>query len=297
MTLRSYFFAGFQQITIRLGIFTNFKALSLSGLTDFCLLVPVKCGKNRGTKQQLCMCITLFSKFLRHPLRNDVKPHNARFYGRSESTTTNFPSSFWTWIMLLRIQLCRRNRRPTFDNFGRVRIDAIILNGRKVIFLATFSIPSSLSLLKLPITRKARTKPTNHNNWEQALWLVIYYRFCFCPPIFRRQYFKIINKELEVIIKVEVHVSVIIIVLLYILHPCSPLLQGCARVAHPCRLAKPTIWLSFKSRMWYHMRVEFWGPSIVFSSPPKTAFPNSGEQPCAASYSSLIFTYLNYFIS
>ena len=62
--LQLYFFVSFQQIMIRLGIFTNFKALFLSVVTDFCLLVPVKCGKNRGTKQQVCMCITLFSKFL-----------------------------------------------------------------------------------------------------------------------------------------------------------------------------------------------------------------------------------------
>ena len=101
-TLRSYFFVSFRQIMITLGIFPNFKALFLSGSTDFCLLVPAKCGKNRGTKQQLCMCITLFSKFLWRSLHNDVKPPNATFYGGSERTTTNFPSSFLTWINVLK---------------------------------------------------------------------------------------------------------------------------------------------------------------------------------------------------
>ena len=54
-----------------------------------------------------------FSTFLWCPLRNyDMKPPNLTFYG------TNFPSSFWTWI--------------------------------KFIFLATFSLPPSSSLLKVP---------------------------------------------------------------------------------------------------------------------------------------------------
>ena len=44
------------------------------------------------------------------------------------------------------------------------------------------------------------------------------------------------------------------------------------------------------------MRVEFWGQSKVFPSPPNTTFPNSGEQPFAASYSSFIFTLLYNFI-
>lgn len=185
--LRLYFFVSFQQIMIRLGIFTNFKTLFLSGITNFCLLVPVKCRKNRETKQQLCMCITIFSKFLWRSLHNDVNPRNATFYGGSERTTTNFPSPFFTWIMFLRIQLQEKSQAYIWQ-FGRVQIDAISLNGRKFIFLPMFSMPSWLSLLKLPINRKARTKPTNRNNWEYALWLVIYYRFCFWPPIFRKQY-------------------------------------------------------------------------------------------------------------
>ena len=164
--LQVYFFVSFQQIMIRLGIFTNFKALFLSGTTNFCLLVPVKCGKNRETKQQLGMCITLFRIFLWRSLHNDVKPRNATFYGGSERTTTNFPSSFWTWIMFLRIQLQEKSQAYIIWQFGRVQIHEISLNGRKFIFLTTFSMPSSLSLLKLPIIRKARTKPTNRNNWE-----------------------------------------------------------------------------------------------------------------------------------
>ena len=158
--LQLYFFVSFQQIMIRLGIFTNFKALFLSGITTFCFLVPVKCGENRETKQQLCMCITIFSKFLWRSLHNDVKPRNATFYGGSERTTTNFPSPFFTWIMFLRIQLQEKSQayiwQYTRDKFEWMQIH----------FSSHVSMPSWLSLLKLPIIRKARTKPTNRNNWE-----------------------------------------------------------------------------------------------------------------------------------
>ena len=48
------------------------------------------------------------------PLRDfDVKPPNLPFYGGREHTTTNFPSSFWTWIKSLRIQL--QEKSPAFD--------------------------------------------------------------------------------------------------------------------------------------------------------------------------------------
>ena len=46
-----------------------------------------------------CTCIMLFSTFLWRPLHDyDVKPPNLTLYGGRGHTTTNFPSSFWTWI-------------------------------------------------------------------------------------------------------------------------------------------------------------------------------------------------------
>ena len=69
---------------------------------------------NDKTKQQFCMCITLFSTFFWHPLHDyHVKPPNLTFYGGRGHTTTNFPSSFWTWIKSLRIKL--QEKSPAFD--------------------------------------------------------------------------------------------------------------------------------------------------------------------------------------
>ena len=65
-------------------------------------------------KQQLCTCITLFSKFLWRPLHDyDVKPPNATFYEGREHTTTNFPFSFWTQKKSQRIQL--QEKSPTLS--------------------------------------------------------------------------------------------------------------------------------------------------------------------------------------
>ena len=84
-------------------------------------------------KKQICTCITLCRTFLwrsRHDY--DVKPPSATFYGGHEHTTTNFPFSFETWIMFLRIQL--QEKLP--------------MKERKFIFSATFSLQSSSSSLK-----------------------------------------------------------------------------------------------------------------------------------------------------
>ena len=171
--LQLYFFVSFQQIMIRLGIFTNFKALFLSGITTFCLLVPVKCGENRETKQQLCMCITIFSKFLWRSLHNDVKPRNATFYGGSERTTTNFSSPFWTWIMFLRIQLQEKSQAYIWQ-FGRVQIDAISLNGRKFIFLLTFQCRHRCRCLSFLSTEKqGLNQPIATTENKRCDWLFI----------------------------------------------------------------------------------------------------------------------------
>ena len=47
-TLQSYIFVSFQQITFKLGIFTDFEVFVLSMLTDFCQLDPVKSWINSG---------------------------------------------------------------------------------------------------------------------------------------------------------------------------------------------------------------------------------------------------------
>ena len=52
--------------------------------------------------------------FLWRPLHDyDVKPPYLMFYGGRGHTMTNCPTSFWTWIKSLRIQLLESS--PTFD--------------------------------------------------------------------------------------------------------------------------------------------------------------------------------------
>ena len=61
--------------------------------------------KQLRRRRQLFTCLTRFSTFWR-PLHDyDVKPPNLTFYGGRGHTTTNFPSSSWTWIKSSRIQL------------------------------------------------------------------------------------------------------------------------------------------------------------------------------------------------
>ena len=65
-------------------------------------------------KQLLSTCITFFSTFLWRPLHHyHVKPPNSTFCGGRGHTTTNCPSSIWTWIKLLKIQL--QENSPTSD--------------------------------------------------------------------------------------------------------------------------------------------------------------------------------------
>ena len=65
-------------------------------------------------KQLLCTIITPFSTFLWRPLHDyDVKPPDVKFCGGRGHTTTNCPSSIWTWIKSLQIQL--QENSPTSD--------------------------------------------------------------------------------------------------------------------------------------------------------------------------------------
>ena len=89
----------------------------------------------------LCTCIwwiTLFSTFLWRPLHDDdEKPPNLTFYEGHGNTTTNFPSSFWTWVKFLRIQLQDLT-------YWAGQIDAIKFERTQIhFFLPTFSLPSS----------------------------------------------------------------------------------------------------------------------------------------------------------
>ena len=110
---------------------------------------------NDSFKQTICLTIKTtalhvhhaFSTFLWRPLHDyDMKPPNLTFYGGRGHTTTNFPSSFWTWIKSLRIQL--QEKSPAFDLLSgskQTRISLTSLKERKFIFLPTFSLSSSSS--------------------------------------------------------------------------------------------------------------------------------------------------------
>ena len=112
-----------------LGAFNRWKPVQFTSIY-FKLLATVQLGtlsnddddNNSNVKKQLVLwakqllrtCITLFSTFLWRPLHDyDVKPPNLTFYGGRGHTTTNFPSSFLTWIKSLRIQL--QEKLPAFD--------------------------------------------------------------------------------------------------------------------------------------------------------------------------------------
>ena len=71
-------------------------------------------------KQLLCTCITFFSTFLWRPLHDyDVKPPDVKFCGGRGHTATNCPSSIWTWMKSLKIEL------PYIWWIARLQIDAI----------------------------------------------------------------------------------------------------------------------------------------------------------------------------
>ena len=86
-----------------------------------------------------------FTTFLWRPLHYyDVKPLNLTFYGRRGRTTTKR-------IKSLRIQL--QEKVACIWHIERVQIDAIKFERTQIHFLATFSLPSSSSLLKVPDVR------------------------------------------------------------------------------------------------------------------------------------------------
>ena len=90
-----------------------------------------------------------FGIFFWRPLYDyDVKLSDVTFYTGSEHNTRNFPFSLWTWINSLRIQL--QETSPPFDKLSETKYTQSSLKEGKFIFLATFSLPSSSSLLKLP---------------------------------------------------------------------------------------------------------------------------------------------------
>ena len=78
-----------------------------------------------------------------------MKLPNLPFYGGCGHTTTNFPSSFWAWMKSLRIQL-QQKVACIFLTYWTGQKTWLTLKERKFIFLPTFSLPSSPSLLKVP---------------------------------------------------------------------------------------------------------------------------------------------------
>ena len=81
-----------------------------------------------------------------------MKPPNLTFYGGRWHTTTNFPSSFWTWTESVRIQL--QEKSPAFDILRGSKQTPLTLKEPKFILLATFSLPSSSSLKVPNITER-----------------------------------------------------------------------------------------------------------------------------------------------
>ena len=136
-----------------------------------------------------------FNTFLWRPLHDyEKKPPNLTFYGGRGHATTNFPSSFWTWIKSLRIQL--QENSPTFDILSGSKKTRVSLKELKIIFLTMFSPPpSSPSLLKVPITRlstkhfllitrnKQKNVVLNHLNCELGTLLVWNSFSCRCLKI------------------------------------------------------------------------------------------------------------------
>ena len=117
-----------------------------------------------------------FGTFLWRPLHDyDVKPPNLAFYGGREQATTNFLSSFWTWIKSLTIQL--QEKSPAFDILRGSKKTRWSLKEGKFIFLATFSLPSSLrSLLLGTVNGELKLLQSRSKNRFWGKWTTIYHR-------------------------------------------------------------------------------------------------------------------------
>ena len=101
---------------------------------------------------------------------------NLLFYGGREYTTMKFPSSFRTWIKSLRIQL--REKLPALDILSGSKYTWLSLKERKFIFLTTFSLLSSSSLLKVPIIL----------NGEDYSYCCLFFQFFFHSETFELVY-------------------------------------------------------------------------------------------------------------
>ena len=106
-------------------------------------------------KQLLCTCNTLFSTFLWRPLHDyDVKPPYATFHGGRGNMTTNliFLSLY------LNMDKALKNLTPGkvayICRIERFQIDAIKIERTQIHFFVMFSLPSSSSMRKVPITMR-----------------------------------------------------------------------------------------------------------------------------------------------
>ena len=106
------------------------------------------------------------------PLR--LKPPNWTFHEGRGHTKTNFPSSFWTWIKSLRIQ--PREKSNAFDILSGSKQTRLSLKEPKFIFLPTFSLPLSSSLLKVP--NKLRSGGRFSTKFCRLFWVACKLR-CF----------------------------------------------------------------------------------------------------------------------
>ena len=103
-----------------------------------------------------------------------MKLPNLTFYGGRGPTTTNFPSSFWTWIKSFKnsTHILSQPRPQAFYppifwgkspgdevDIEQVQIDAIKFDRTQILFfLPTVSLPSPSSLLKVPNLECCRSR-------------------------------------------------------------------------------------------------------------------------------------------
>ena len=116
-----------------------------------------------------------------------MKPPYLTFYGGRGHTATNFPTSFWTWIKSLRIQL--QEKSPAFDI-----IDAIKFERTQIHFFTDVFTAVSSSLLKVPNERK-RTGPRIEPWGSPALNTSL---SLSCVPVLHKTWNKVLLRPIRV---------------------------------------------------------------------------------------------------
>ena len=126
--------------------------------------------------------------------RRETSQFDFLYRGR-EHTTTKVRSSFWTWIESLRIQL--QKNVPCIWHIERVQIDAIKFERAQIRFFSDVLIllPSSSSLLKVPITSFLVT------------WILFFKEYLWSPDSCLHCMFAIPGTEKLIDLKQEDHRS------------------------------------------------------------------------------------------